>query len=181
MTDEKKWFERDGVIFFSVTSNGRTAKEWLLRFGMGHNLWAQIVGEESLEAQILLSGLFQATNGVTYDIEVWRHEKFCGGNESFQPILKFGIEHGLCRIVPGIELACLIREKFSDDEIAEMGLESIVLMHRPYHQDHRLLLRTTQVSKHAVRKNSLATVKDSALEDKVKWGFAFVTWSGIIT
>ncbi len=46
--------------------------------------------------------------------------------------IKIRVEAERCNLTePNAEVACLIREKFSDKEIKEMGLEYIVTMHEP--------------------------------------------------
>ena len=126
LLSSRNWLEEDGVVYFSVTSEGTTGLAWIKRFekkGFSVNDDAK---------SVLCSDRFKPTNGVTtevavlrdrlfvdkYDI-VWLHACYVK-NEANRRSLKR----------PNAEVACLIREKFSDEEIEVMGLQYILVMHK---------------------------------------------------
>ncbi len=118
-----KWVEKDGVIYFSVFSDGTTGAQWISRFksnGFMVSDYAQ---------KILYSQHFQPTNKITYKIAVLKSALWNDG-ERITKIIRQEAEHRHLK-TPNIEVACLIREKFSDKELMTMGLYWIVTMHEP--------------------------------------------------
>jgi len=123
---ESKWIEKDGVIHFSVTSDGTTGKEWITRLKRkGFRL-------DDYAESILRSKDFKPTNGIIYKIAILngglisRYDDYI----TTETILKEGARRKLYG--PNAEIACLIREKFSDEEMLSMDLPySIVVMHEP--------------------------------------------------
>src|SRR3989338_4837086 len=83
----RSWREEDGVIYFSVTSDGTT------------------------EVAVLKGMLFEDNDRITKKIRAEADKRKLSK--------------------PNAELACLIREKFTDKEIEAMGLWYIVAMHEP--------------------------------------------------
>lgn len=129
----RRWIEKDGVIYFSVISDGTTGSDWVVRLEKRSRLskWAK---------DVLNSPDFKPTNGVTYDCAVIKGELFSDNDRVTAKIRaeadrrKFG--------KPNAEIACLIRENFSDEEIKAMGLWWLVVMHEPIEDsdgDPRLL------------------------------------------
>jgi len=119
----RSWREEDGVIRFSVVSNGLTGEEWIARL---EGKWFR-VGDYA--KQILLSSDFKPTNGVTTEVAVLKGTLFKDNNRITRKIRVGGDKRGLSK--PNPEVACLIREKFTDEEIKAMGLCWIVVMHEP--------------------------------------------------
>ncbi|MEK7614826.1 MAG: hypothetical protein AAB431_00385 [Patescibacteria group bacterium] len=123
------WTERDGVISFSVTSNGMSGKAWIAHFeakGSPVGMFA---------TSVLLSPRFVPTNGVTTEIRVlkgilWQSDRA----RTSENIREEATRRELVK--PNAELACLIRDMFSDAEIAAMGLWGIVAMHDPIEGSH---------------------------------------------
>jgi hypothetical protein len=117
------WREEDGVIYFSVTSDGTTGEEWPKRLASNGFL----IGDYS--KIIFRSKDFKPTKGVTTEIAVLKGILFADADRITKKIRadadrrKFG--------KPNAEVACLIREKFTDEEIEAMGLVWIVAMHEP--------------------------------------------------
>jgi hypothetical protein len=119
-----KWTEKDGMIYFSVTSDGTSGPDWITRLeGKGFQLskWTK---------DVLNSSDFRPSpSGTTHNCAVLRGELFSDENRITKKIRaeagrrKFG--------KPNAEVACLIRENFSDDEIKAMGLWWLVTMHEP--------------------------------------------------
>ena len=125
---EHQWREENGVIYFSVTSDGATGEEWISRLeGKGFR-------ESDYAKSILRSSNFHPTSGKTTEVVVLKGMLF-GDNELYSNNIrakaKSGEFTGRNLSDPNAELACLIREKFSDEEIEAMGLSAIVTMHEP--------------------------------------------------
>jgi hypothetical protein len=113
----------DGNISLMVTSDGTTGEEWIGRlqkkgFSVGEN------------ARIMLrSNDFKPTKGVTTRIVVIKGAS----------IIATGLTDGNIRaeaskmklVAPNAEVACLIREMFTDQELKAMGVWWIVTMHEP--------------------------------------------------
>ncbi len=119
----RSWREEDGVIYFSVVSDGTTGEDWIKRLegnGFRVSKYAKVV---------LRSPFFMPTSRVTTEVAVLPGRLFEDNDRITRKIRaeadkrKFG--------KPEPELACLIREKFTDREIEAMGLWYIVVMHEP--------------------------------------------------
>lgn len=115
----QKWTESDGVIYFSVTSDGTTGEEWINRLGAKH-YWVRDRARE-----ILLSSEFTPTNGVTNEIALVSQRAF----KSARPNLGGFIIGTLGLFKPNAEVACLIRDMFTGEDIKTMGFSSIVTVH----------------------------------------------------
>ena len=130
----RSWREEDGVIYFSVTSDGTIGEDWIKRLeGNGFR-----VGDYA--KQVLRSPDFKPTNGVTTEVAVLKGMLFKDNNRITKKIRADADKRKLSK--PNAELACLIREKFTDKEIEAMGLIWIVAMHEPINDsvgDPRLL------------------------------------------
>ena len=123
------WREEDGVIYFSVTSDGTTGENWITRLeSKGFR-----VGDYA--KQVLRSPDFKPTSGVTTEVAVLKGMLFEDNDRITKKIRAyaetFRTPDKRKLIVPNAELACLIREKFTDKEIEAMGLIWIVAMHEP--------------------------------------------------
>jgi hypothetical protein len=119
----RSWREEDSVIYFSVTSDGTTGKDWIKRLeGNGFR-----VGDYAKE--VLCSPSFKPTKGVQTEVAVFKGMLF---EEQSRITSKIRAEGALRKLSKSnAELACLIREKFTDEEIEAMGLVWIVAMHEP--------------------------------------------------
>ncbi len=117
----RSWREQDGVIYFSVTSDGTTGPEWIERlekkgFRIGDH------------AKSMLRSLdFKPTNGITTEIAVLKGMLFGDDDRVTKKIRAEADKRKLEK--PNAEVACLIRELFTDKEIEAMGLRRIVAMH----------------------------------------------------
>src|SRR3990167_7459209 len=119
----RSWRDEDGVIYFSVTSDGTTGEDWIKRLeGNGFR-----VGDYA--KQVLRSPDFKPTNGVTTEVAVLPGLLFEDNDRITKKIRAEADKRKLG--MPEPELACLIREKFTDKEIEVMGLWYIVAMHEP--------------------------------------------------
>ena len=119
----RSWREEDGVIYFSVTSDGTEGVDWIKRLeGNGFR-----VGDYA--KQVLRSPDFKPTNGVTTEVAVLKGMLFEDNDRITKKIRAEADKRKLGKPEP--ELACFIREKFTDEEIEAMGLVWIVAMHEP--------------------------------------------------
>jgi hypothetical protein len=118
-----KWTEKDGVIRFSVTSDGITGEEWISR------LESKSFRVSDYAKSVLSSKGFKPTSGITYEIAVLKGEIFSDNDRITKNIRKEAKNRKLSD--PNAEVACLVREKFSDKELEAMGLYWIVAMHEP--------------------------------------------------
>ncbi len=119
----RSWREENGVIYFSVTSDGTTGEDWIKRLE-GNDLR---IGDYA--KQVLRSPDFKPTNGVVIEVAVLKGKLFEDNDRITKKIRAEADKRKLSE--PNAELACLIREKFTDKEIEAMGLWWIVAMHEP--------------------------------------------------
>lgn len=119
----RQWSEKDGVIYFSVTSDGTTGLQWIERLekkGFRLSKWAK---------DVLNSPDFKPTNGIISDIAVLKGMLWNDSDRITKNIRAEAEKKNLAK--PNAEVACLIREMFSDEELEAMGLWWIVAMHEP--------------------------------------------------
>lgn len=123
-TDKQKWWlDTDGNIRFQVISDGTSGADLFKRLEEGdHN-----VGYHA--GQVLLSPDFKPTNGVTTEIVVMRAPIFSSDLRVMKNVLAKASKGKY--VTPNFEVACLIRFKFTDKEIEDMGLWGIVTIHEP--------------------------------------------------
>lgn len=156
---EPKWIYSDGAIHFSVTSDGTTGAEWITRLEKGGFMIC--ASDKKLLSEI------KTTNGVITRITVLKGASFNGSERLTYQLFNEGKKRGLKNPTP--EVACLIREKFSDKELSAMGLEGIVIMHKP------IINAAACVQLH-IGNQHLSFYKDTS--DSTRWwesseGFAF--------
>jgi len=118
----KRWREVDDVIYFTVVSDGTTGEAWITRlelkgFRIGH-----------YAKSVLCSKSFKSTIGV-YEIAVLKGSLFSDNERITENIRNRGRDLEL--IAPNMEVACLIREMFTDKELEDMDLWYIIVMHNP--------------------------------------------------
>lgn len=120
---EKTWIEENGIIRFSVTSNGMTGKEWIDHFN------AKGIKMTGKSEFILKSKDFndQVTKGLTTQIAVLKGGLFSNSGRNTRSIIRKRSGMNLSNL--SLETACLIREKFTDKEFERMGLDWIVIMY----------------------------------------------------
>jgi hypothetical protein len=119
----RSWREEDGIIYFNVTSNGTTGENWIKRLEDN----GICVGNDA--KQILCSPSFKPTSGITTEVAVLKSMLFADDDRTTEKI--HAKAKKLKLKTPNAELACLIREKFTDKDIKDMGLWWIVTMHEP--------------------------------------------------
>ncbi len=118
-----QWTEQDDMIRFSVTSDGTTGENWISRLeSKGFR-----IGDYA--KQVLHSRNFRPTNGVRVEVVVLKGDLF---SDNDRIIRKIRFEADKRKLVkPNAEVACLIREKFTDEEIEAMDLWWLDVMHEP--------------------------------------------------
>lgn len=119
----RRWREQNGVIYFSVTSNGMTGPQWIEHFEK------KGIQLPKLAKDVLLSSKFKPTNGVTTEIAVLKGMLFEDNDRITSNIRAKADKRKFAK--PNAELGCLIRDMFTDKEIEAMGLVWIVAMHEP--------------------------------------------------
>ncbi len=119
----RRWREENGVIYFSVTSDGTTGEEWIARLiGRGFR-----VGDYA--KSVLRSADFKPTSRVTTEVAVLKGSLFTDSERITKKVRKEAERRKFGK--PNAEVACLIREMFTDKELEAMGLVWIVVMHEP--------------------------------------------------
>src|SRR3989344_746561 len=119
----RNWREENGVIYLSVTSNGMSGEQWI------EHLEKLGFGLSDYTKSVLRSLDFKPTKGVTYEIAILKDMLFGDNDRITSNIRDLATRRKL--IKPNAEVACLIRENFSDEDIEAMGLWGIVTMHEP--------------------------------------------------
>lgn len=119
-----KWTEKDGVIYFDVTSDGTTGEQWIARIeGKGF----QVANDAK---QLFRSSDFKPTTGVTTRIAVLRASLFSKSDRVTHKIQAKA--EGVYKFTkPNAESACLTWKKFSNEELKKMGLWWLVFFHEP--------------------------------------------------
>ena len=119
------WREDDGVIYCHVISNGLTGHQWIEYFERRN-----LAIDDEIK-RLLLSKEFQPTNDVVTQIAIiksvilknnWTTKQICA--EADKRMLGKFMRHS-------VELACLIRAKFDNNELDLMGLRWIIVMQEP--------------------------------------------------
>jgi hypothetical protein len=124
---ERRWTDNgDGTISFVLPpTDGTTGPQWIKRLeGKGYTLsrWAK---------DVLNSEDFTPTEeGVTYQVTVLRGELWSSNSNRTS---KNVCAEAKRRNIPDLpaEAACLTREIFSNEDLREMGLSWLVVMHKP--------------------------------------------------
>ena len=175
MKNTKKWWiekdnEGDSIIRFTVTSNGRSGSEWIEFFEKHKYIFHQGIPSHYDVEKLLNCNIFIPTKNVNYEVVILK------GN-----IIKNSCDRYFDRFLgesrkrkyeqASREIFCLIREKFTDQEIENMGLRSIITTHKS-HRDpkgHRYNLAINL-------DEGLEDISAINLEYKLGWndGFAFI-------
>lgn len=119
----RAWCEQDGVIYFSVTSDGTEGVDWIKRLEVKNFRLSDCA------QSVLRSSDFKSTDGVTTEVAVLKGALFSNNDRITKKIRAEADKRKLSK--PNAEVACLIREKFAGEEIEAMGLWWIVVMHEP--------------------------------------------------
>ena len=117
------WREQDGVIRFSVTSNNESGEGWIKR------LEGKDFRVSNYAKSVLRSKDFKPTDDGPIEVAVLKGMIFEDNDRITEKIRAEADKRKLTK--PNVEVACLIREKFTDEEIEAMGLWWIAAMHEP--------------------------------------------------
>ncbi len=117
---KKEWRDEEDVIRFTVRSTGDDGVQWASRlerkdFPISRGA-REILGSKS--------GRF--TKGLYFDVAVFKAR--CFGQTSISRLEVLEQSFAWKFDPPTVELACLIRDKFSNTEIRKMGFRSIFVM-----------------------------------------------------
>jgi len=107
----------------TLTSDGTTGEEWITR------LKKQNFRLSDYAKQVLRSSAFVSTTGVTYNVAIIKGTEFSNEERTTSRIREVAASRGYA--TPHPEVACLLREKLSDEELEAMGLWWLVTMHEP--------------------------------------------------
>ena len=118
----RNWREVNNIIYFTVTSNGRSGRDWI------EYLESKGFFVSKKTKTMLLSSDFKPTNQVM-EIAILKCSLWENKDKISKKICSFASGQNFSK--PTIEVACLIREKFSNADLKEMGLWFIVVMHEP--------------------------------------------------
>ncbi len=130
--NKKPWTEKGNRIYFEVTTLGLTAEEWITRLkANGHkisNYANQIISNPNYDKN------HRYEPGKTLKVVLIRGTEIKKDSERVNKNLKaIAVKDFGTNSVSELkgELALLIREKFSNKELEEMGLYYIVVLHEP--------------------------------------------------
>lgn len=107
----------------SVTSDGSTGEIWI------EKLRAKGFHVGDYAKSLLTSNEFEPTNGTQHRVIILKGFQFEDRHRTSRDIRGHAQCCGLS--TPNAEVACLIREKLSDEDIESLGLQWIVVMHEP--------------------------------------------------
>ena len=129
-------------VYFTVVSNGRTAEEWAQHFekqrGAGRRIYEAATGREIIRRMIeaptseVLRRITEApTNGVVYNVVVYSAYNMPTWGSTYQRWHVQVLNAFEGWKTPHWEVACLIREKFTKEDLNDMGLQWIFVAHKP--------------------------------------------------
>jgi hypothetical protein len=115
--------ERDMIYFSASPTDGTTGLGWIERFRK------QKFELDPYAKMILESQDFQPTSGIINEVVILKSSLFKDHERLTNRVRAEAEKRKL--ITPSIEIACLIREKFSNLEFEAIGLRWIAVMHKP--------------------------------------------------
>ncbi len=120
----QKWYEKDGVLYFSVTSDGTTGPQWLERLKANGCL----IGGRA--RHVLNSPNFNPTDSITTKVAVLRAAAIWGGGCTIREVYEKAGRLSL--VVPNPEITCLILELLMSDDYWITAIPRwIITMHTP--------------------------------------------------
>src|SRR3989344_310817 len=109
--------------YITLTSDGTTGEQWVTR------LEKQNFRLGDYAKQVLRSSAFVPTTGVNYRVAIIKGTEFQDEERVTSHLREVAASRGYA--TPHPEVACLLREKLSDQELEAMGLWWLVTMHKP--------------------------------------------------
>lgn len=117
---DRLWREENGIIYFTVVSDGATGSQWIYR------LEKKGSPVNNVAKELLQSPNFNPTNGVTYQIAVLKASLWDRDNYLFDKVLATANERGFAW--PHAEVGPLICDTFTSRDLKEMGCSQIDIM-----------------------------------------------------
>ena len=111
------------MIVRHVTTDGRTGEQFI------DTLTTANYNLGDYGKQLLRSDKFVPTNGKTYKLVVMKGEEFEDNDRITSKIRDEAKKRGY--LTPPVEVAPLLRELVSDEELEQMGLWYLIIMHEP--------------------------------------------------
>ncbi len=124
------WREENGVIFFTLTSNGMTGEKWITYLKTKKTPISPDAISYNTE-QLLRSPEFKTTDGVTYEVVVLKGKLFKDLERSTENIDAEAAKRSLEK-PSSLELAFLIYDAFTCKDREAMGLDEIIIMSKPF-------------------------------------------------
>ncbi len=130
------WREEDGIIYLSVTSDGTTGPDWIDRLERDERFGQKGFGLCSDAEKLIGTMEFVSTTGVEMEIAILKGSRLVHGNRTLRQVYEESFARQYASLT--VEAACLVRVAVTDEDIAAMGLQAVVVMHEPaYDQDHQ--------------------------------------------
>ena len=108
---------------FLPPTDGTTGPQWVAR------LVRKDIGLSNWAIEILNSSDFRPTVGIVNCLAIIKGQLFADSERQTANVCRYAESYNLSR--PNVEVACLFRDNYSDEEIEEMGLTWAVVMHKP--------------------------------------------------
>ena len=125
-----KWFERNGIVYVSLTSDGTSGSDWIKRLeAKGLKIDRSL--KEDLEADS-----FKPTSGIERIVAIVRGIHFNDDDhpsplEAFRAkdteIFDFDISQNYKVLTLGLQTICLLLDRWSADDLQEMLFDSLYL------------------------------------------------------
>lgn len=112
------WKKNDDAVSFSVISDGTSGPQWLKR------LKNKGIYVDDTAKKMLLSKKFKPTDEVVTKVVVFRVPYAMFGETNPAPTAE---AKGVIEAVNGMELACLVRDKFTNQQFFLMGCSKLVI------------------------------------------------------
>jgi hypothetical protein len=120
---------KEKLVTFKVSSTGKTGKEWIEYFA------AKEIAVLDRAKEIVLSEEFlPSKKDAKYNVVIIKGDSFCHQDVKRRRVLAEAKRRGYK--IPPFELACLIRDKFTNGDIELLGLRKIIVMHKPPAKKH---------------------------------------------
>ncbi len=137
------WREENDIIYFSVTSDGTTGKEWIKRIKNKSMKNKSFCLKDGVKT-VLLSPSFKPTNGITTKIAILKGRgKFFKDDERITNNRVYAEAYARNFIKPSVEVGCLVWsvcQKLSYEYIEKIDLSCVVVMHKPVATDLKYVL-----------------------------------------
>ncbi len=124
------------VKYFTVVTEGISGQKWIER------LEFEGVELSDKAKEILLSDIFVPTSGRVINLALITREALRDTRHTLGEADAFAQTKGL-KEIGDIEVACLVAERFSRDNLRSLGMSSIVVVHTPlvyFEEDEKFLL-----------------------------------------